>query len=209
MKIRIVVGISSLLLLSSLVVTSVFAQAQTPGSAAPPPQAAVTPSDAKAQEGDYKIGPEDLLDISVWNNPPLSRTAPVRPDGMISLPLLNDVQAAGLTPMQLRDVIAKRLTEYVPNPEVSVVVREVNRFKVSVLGEVRKPGRFDFKSRATVLDAIALAGGLSDYAARARIVIIRQDGTSTKRIPVNYNKMISTSSEDDFFLQPGDVVVVP
>jgi len=202
MKIRIVVGMTALFL-SLLVSASAFAQSQ------PPPQAALTPADAKAQEGDYKIGPEDLLDISVWNNPPLSRTAPVRPDGMISLPLLNDVQAAGLTPMQLRDAIAKRLTEYVPNPEVSVVVREVNRFKVSVLGEVRKPGRFDFKSKATVLDAIALAGGLSDYAARSRIVIIRQDGATTKRIPVNYNKIITTSSEDDFFLQPGDVVVVP
>jgi polysaccharide biosynthesis/export protein len=79
-----------------------------------------------------------------------------------------------------------------------------------VLGEVRKPGRFDFKSKATVLDAIALAGGLSDYAARARIVVIRQqDGGTTKRIPVNYNKIVSASSEDDLFLQPGDVVVVP
>lgn len=216
MKIRMIVAISSLALVSFLAGASAFAQGQAPAQPAPPvarpappPQAAITPSDAKAQEGDYKIGPEDLLDISVWNNPPLSRTAPVRPDGMISLPLLNDVLAAGLTPMQLRDNIAKRLIEYVPNPEVSVIVREVNRFKVSVLGEVRKPGRFDFKSRATVLDAIALAGGLSDYAARSRIVIIRQDGTTTKRIPVNYNKIVSSSSEDDFFLQPGDVVVVP
>ena len=210
MKTRTVVGMWSLILFSSLIGTSVFAQAQAPGRAAPPPQAALAPSDPKAQEGDYRIGPEDLLDISVWNNPPLSRTAPVRPDGMISLPLLNDVQAAGLTPMQLRDTIAKRLVEYVPNPEVSVIVREVNRFKVSVLGEVRKPGRFDFKSKATVLDAIALAGGLSDYAARARIVVIRQqDGGTTKRIPVNYNKIVSASSEDDLFLQPGDVVVVP
>jgi len=209
MKIRMIVGISLLALVSFLAAGSAFAQSNAPAPPAPPPQAAITPGDAKAQEGDYKIGPEDLLDISVWNNPPLSRTAPVRPDGMISLPLLNDVQAAGLTPMQLRDNIAKRLIEYVPNPEVSVIVREVNRFKVSVLGEVRKPGRFDFKSRATVLDAIALAGGLSDYAARSRIVIIRQDGGSTKRIPVNYNKIVSASSEDDFFLQPGDVVVVP
>src|SRR5262249_31034895 len=197
MKMRTVVGMSSILL-SFLVVTSALAQNQVTNRAASPPQSTVAPTDTKAPEGDYRIGSEDLLDISVWNNPPLSRTAPVRPDGMISLPLLNDVQAAGLTPMQLRDAIAKRLLEYMPNPEVSVIVREVNRFKVSVLGEVRKPGRFDFKSKATVLDALALAGGLSDYAARSRIVILRQDGNTTKRIPVNYNKIIVSSSEDDF-----------
>jgi len=207
---------ASLVLVSLLVLMSGVAQAQAPGqvaapSPAPPAQAAATQSNGTGQPSpDYQIGPEDLLDISVWNNPALSRTAPVRPDGKISLPLLNDVQAAGLTPMQLRDVIAKKLVEYMPNPEVSVIVREVNRFKVSVLGEVKKPGRFDFKSKATVLDAIALAGGFNDFAARSRIVILRQDGGGTKRIPINYNKIISTASEqDDFYLQPGDVVVVP
>jgi len=207
---------ASLVLVSLLVLMSGVAQAQAPGqvaapSPAPPAQAAATQSNGTGQPSpDYQIGPEDLLDVSVWNNPALSRTAPVRPDGKISLPLLNDVQAAGLTPMQLRDVIAKKLVEYMPNPEVSVIVREVNRFKVSVLGEVKKPGRFDFKSKATVLDAIALAGGFNDFAARSRIVILRQDGGGTKRIPINYNKIISTASEqDDFYLQPGDVVVVP
>ncbi len=216
MKIRTVWGMASLVLVSLLVLMSGVAQAQAPGqvaapSPAPPAQAAATQSNGTGQPSpDYQIGPEDLLDVSVWNNPALSRTAPVRPDGKISLPLLNDVQAAGLTPMQLRDVIAKKLVEYMPNPEVSVIVREVNRFKVSVLGEVKKPGRFDFKSKATVLDAIALAGGFNDFAARSRIVILRQDGGGTKRIPINYNKIISTASEqDDFYLQPGDVVVVP
>ncbi len=214
MKIRSMGSIASLVVASVLVLMSTAAWAQAPAQVAAPtpsPQAGPAPSDGKAQpSADYKIGPEDLLDISVWNNKALSRTAPVRPDGKISLPLLNDVQAAGLTPMQLRDVIAKKLTEYMPNPEVSVIVREVNRFKVSVLGEVKKPGRFDFKSRATVLDAIALAGGLNDFAARSRIVILRQDGAGTKRIPVNYNKIISTAAnEDDFYLKPGDVVVVP
>ncbi len=216
MKIRTVWGMASLVLVSLLVLMSGVAQAQAPGqvaapSPAPPAQAAPTQSNGTGQPSpDYQIGPEDLLDVSVWNNPALSRTAPVRPDGKISLPLLNDVQAAGLTPMQLRDVIAKKLVEYMPNPEVSVIVREVNRFKVSVIGEVKKPGRFDFKSKATVLDAIALAGGFNDFAARSRIVILRQDGAGTKRIPINYNKIISTASEqDDFYLQPGDVVVVP
>jgi polysaccharide export outer membrane protein len=222
MKNRTAMGIGLLVALAFSMPAGVDAQAQgqtqpaAPAQAAPGPaqaapgQSAAARTDAKAPpSADYQIGPEDLLDVSVWNNPALTRTAPVRPDGKISLPLLNDIQAAGLTPMQLRDVITKKLVEYMPNPEVSVIVREVNRFKVSVLGEVRKPGRFDFKSKATVLDAIALAGGLNDFAARSRILILRQDGAATKRIPVNYNKIISSSSEDDFYLQPGDVVVVP
>src|SRR3989442_4697324 len=87
---------------------------------------------------EYRIGPEDVLDIAVWNNTALSRTVPVRPDGKISLPLLNDVQAAGLTPMQLRDVLIKKLAEYTPTPEVSVIIREVHSFKVSVIGEVKR-----------------------------------------------------------------------
>lgn len=169
------------------------------------------PGEVKPQDkSDYKIGPEDLLDVSVWNNAALSRTAPVRPDGKISLPLLNDIQAAGLTPMQLRDVIVKKLVEYMPNPEVSVIVREVNHFKVSVLGEVKKPGRYDFRSDATVLDAIALAGGFNDFAARSKIMILRNNGGATKRIPVNYNRIVAASAEqDNFVLQPGDIVLVP
>jgi polysaccharide biosynthesis/export protein len=223
MKKRTAMGIGLLVAVSFLARAGVDAQAQGQAQPAAPTQAAPGPAqaapgqtaaahqtDAKAQPpADYRIGPEDVLDISVWNNPALTKTAPVRPDGKISLPLLNDITAAGLTPMQLRDVIAKKLVEYMPNPEVSVIVRDVNQFKVSVLGEVRKPGRFDFKSKATVLDAIALAGGLNDFAARSRILILRQDGTATKRIPVNYNKIISSTAEDDFYLQPGDVVVVP
>src|SRR5439155_12577472 len=108
--------------------------------------------------GEYRVGPADQLDIAVWNNPAISRTMPVRPDGKISLPLLNDVQAAGLTPAQLRDVLMKRLTDYMPSPEVSVIVREVHSFKVSVIGEVKTPGRYELKSRATVLDVLAQAG---------------------------------------------------
>jgi polysaccharide export outer membrane protein len=206
-------------LLTLLVAVPGLVWAQTPipvanpapvANAAPVPSPAPPPGPRADLAPDFVIGPEDVLDIAVWNNPAMSRTTPVRPDGMISLPLLNDVQAAGLTPMQLRDVIAKKLTEYLPNPEVSVIVREVNHFKVSVLGEVRKPGRYEFKGQATVLDAIALAGGLSDFASRSRIVILRKEGSTTKRIPVNYNKIVSASTEqDDLRLNPGDIVLVP
>ncbi len=159
---------------------------------------------------DYRIGPEDVLMISVWKNEPMSRTVPVRPDGMISLPLLNDVLAAGLTPMQLREALLKKFAEYEPNPEISVIVQEVRSVKVSVIGEVARPGRFDLKSRTTVLDILAQAGGLKEFASRARIVILRVQGASMKRIPFNYNKVVAADGEqENVILQPGDVVVVP
>jgi len=182
-----------------------------PGSAAAPteePGSRLTP-----EQGDYRIGPEDVLDIAVWNNTAISRTVPVRPDGKISLPLLNDVQAAGLTPMQLRDVLIKKLAEYTPTPEVSVIIREVHSFKVSVIGEVKRPGRHELKSRATVLDALAMAEGLGEFASRGRIVILRPEGNTLKRIPFNYNKVVSANGAngelENFLLQPGDIVVVP
>ncbi len=171
--------------------------------------------------GEYRIGPEDVLQISVWKNDTMSRAVPVRPDGKISLPLLNDVQAAGLTPLELRDVLTQKLAEYIPDPEVSVIVSEVRSFKVSVLGEVLKPGRYELKSWSTVLDALALAGGFTPFAARARIVILRPDGNSVKRIPFNYNKLTSneglldkilgtgSDTKENFYLQNGDIVLVP
>src|SRR6266852_1294771 len=102
---------------------------------------------------DYVIGPEDMLQVSVWKNEAMSRTLPVRPDGKISLPLLHDVQAAGLTPLQLRDKIAAALGEFMPNPEVSVTVMQVNSYRISVLGEVQKPGVLQLKAPTTVLEA--------------------------------------------------------
>lgn len=160
--------------------------------------------------GDYRIGPEDMLDISVWNNSAISRTVPVRPDGKISLPLVNDVQAAGLTPSQLRSVLIKKLAEYVPSPEVSVIVREVHSFKVSVIGEVKKPGRHELKGRATVLDILAMAEGFGEFAGRSRIVVLRPEGKTMRQIPFNYNKVISSNGGlENFFLQPGDIIVVP
>jgi len=165
----------------------------------------------QAQERDeYKIGPEDTLNISVWRNAEISQPVVVRPDGMISLPLLNDVQAAGLTPMQLRDVLRQKLEAYERSPEVSVILTEVRSFKVSVLGEVQRPARYDLRSWTTVLDALALAGGFKDFAARDRIVILRPDGKAMKRIPFNYKQVITAGGEgENFYLQPGDIILVP
>ncbi len=168
---------------------------------APPPSAYV-----------YRIGPEDQLTISVWKNEDISRTVVVRPDGMISLPLLNDVQAAGLTPEELRQTLAEGLQEYINNVELSVIVNAIHSLKFSVLGEVASPARYEYKSRLTVLEAIALAGGLRPFAARKRIVILRQtDGDDTVRhIPFDYDRAAaSNGTVGNPALLPGDIVMVP
>ncbi len=158
----------------------------------------------------YRIGAEDILQISVFSNEALSRTVPVRPDGMISLPLLNDVKAAGLTPMELRDAIMKRLVEFVPSPEVAVIVTEVKSFMISVIGQVAKPGRYDLRSSATIVDALAMAGGFKEFAGRAKIMVTRTEGGVTKRIPFNYDKLHETKNpQENFDLRPGDIVIVP
>ncbi len=175
--------------------------------AASPANAAVTR--AAAATAEYEIGPEDVLDISVWKNPELSRKVPVRPDGKVSLPLVNDIQAAGLTPSELRQQLAARLAEFVPTPEVAVIVSEVQSLKVAVVGAVKTPGRFMLKSPATVLECIALAQGLTEFASRERIVVLRQNGSTTTRIPFNYRKVADGSDQDNFFVKAGDIIVVP
>jgi polysaccharide export outer membrane protein len=169
-------------------------------------------------QAEYLIGLEDVLDIAVWGSAELTRTVPVRPDGKISLPLLNDVQAAGLAPMQLREQLTKSLASYIASPNVSVIVREIHSFKVTVIGEVKTPGRYELKSRATVLDLLAMAGGPTDYAARGRIVVLRQSGTSTRQIPFSYDGLTSKNEpksgakpggRDNFCAEPGDIIFVP
>ena len=180
------------------------ASAQRPATTAVKPVAA----DLAGLER-YKIGPEDTLAVSVWKNEAMSRVVLVRPDGMISLPLLDDVGAAGLTPMQLRDVLAARLAEYLPSPVVSVIVNDVHSFKVSVIGEVPRPGRYELKSRTTVLDMLALAGGFNQFASRSKVIVLRTEGTDRNRLLFNYSKAVSGSDEENFYVQPNDIVVVP
>jgi polysaccharide export outer membrane protein len=186
------------------------AATETP-SAAAPADAASAPAPARFVEAAdaFRIGPEDVLDVQVWKNEELSRVVPVRPDGMISLPLVNDIRASGLTAVELRQAITQRLAEYVPSPEVSVMVREVHSVKVAVIGAVRMPGHYEVKSSATVLELIARAQGLTEFADRGRIVVMRQNGTSTTRIPFNYRKVAEGSEQDNFYVRPGDIIVVP
>jgi len=196
-----------------VVVTAVFTMFFASGASAQQSAAAQPPAKAKAPAPsgleEYRIGPEDVLSISVWKNEPMSRVLPVRPDGMISLPLLDDVMAAGLTPTELRNLLAQKLAEYVPSPAVTVIVNDVKSFKVSVIGEVVKPARYELKSRTSVLDVLALAGGFNQFAARTRIVVLRTEGDKRVRIPFNYNRVTSGNDEENVYLRPNDIVLVP
>lgn len=180
--------------------------------AAPAGQARPAAEAGHPDPGDYLIGPDDVLEIAVWNNEKITRTVSVRPDGKISLPLLNDVQAAGLSAMQLRAFLAKALAAFVQTPEVSVIVREVHSFKVSVMGEVKEPGRFDLSARATVLDVLAMAKGFTEFADKGRIVVLRREKGLTRLIPFEYHKIMSggesNSGRENFFVQPDDIVLV-
>lgn len=176
---------------------------------------AIAAPGASAQErtrerGDYKIGASDILRIVVWKNAELSAEVLVRPDGMISLPLLNDVRAAGLTPMELRDSVTEKLTEYMSSPQVSIIVSEVHSFKVSILGKVQRPGRYELNDPATVLDVLALAGGFQDFSSPADMYVLRPQAETYQRIPVNYLMAISVGGKAvNITLKPGDFIVVP
>ena len=179
---------------------------------APAPRSPVVVRDPSSADmaKEYLIGPEDVLDVLVWKNcPDLCRTVPVRPDGKVSLPLVNDVQAAGLTPMDLRRQLTEHLSEFLPTPEVSVIVREVHNFKVAVVGAVKMPGDYELKSPATVLELIARAQGLTEFANRDKVVVLRQNGAATTRIPFNYRKVAEGHDQDNFYVRSGDIIVVP
>lgn len=165
---------------------------------------------------EFLLGPEDVVEVNVWRNQDLSRTVIVRPDGMISLPLIGDVQASGLTAAQVGEKISKRLTEYKENPAVSVSVKEINSYYIYVVGEVIHPGKFALKSYATVLQGISLAGGFTQYASRNRMAVLRWSASKGSgnerqvRIPVSYDDLISGKGRvGNFTLMSGDTIVVP
>jgi len=173
---------------------------------------AATTNDALATDAanDYVIGVEDVLFISVWKNPDLSREVPVRPDGKITLPLIDDVSAVGLTPAQLKEILTERWKSYITGPEVSVIVTQVNSLKVYMVGEVAKPGILQLKSRTRLLQALSLAGGFTSYADRSKIVVMRNNGSGETRMEFNYKKILSGDRpQDNIFLKAGDTVIVP
>lgn len=160
--------------------------------------------------GDYIIGPEDVLEISVWRNPDLSRQVTVRPDGRISLPLIGDVGAVGRTTGELKTAITEKLKEYKENPTVAIVVQQVNSYFVYVQGAVGQQGRFPLLTKTTLVQALTLAGGLAPDAVRSRIVVFRMGnpGIEPQRMIVNYDDIILAGSAN-MDLQPGDTIVVP
>jgi polysaccharide export outer membrane protein len=159
----------------------------------------------------YVIGNEDVLNVSVWKEPDISRIVPVRPDGKITLPLVGEIQASGITPLQLQAHITDGLRAYVSNPDVTVIVQEVKSLKFNIVGEITKPGSYVLTEPMTVLDAIAAGGGLRDFAKGSRIYVLRAnaDGSRSK-LPFDYKNVIKGKRvNDNIELHPGDTIVVP
>lgn len=166
---------------------------------------------AMPHDDSFVIGNDDVLSINVWKEPDISRSIPVRSDGKISLPLAGEVQAAGLTPLKLEQEIANKLQSYISQPEVTVMVQQINSEKFNVLGQVAHPGTFVLSNSPTVLDAIALAGGFRDFAKQKAIYILRQNADgSQNRIPFNYKQVVKGENPaQNIKLQARDTVVIP
>jgi polysaccharide biosynthesis/export protein len=160
-----------------------------------------------ADSDQYIIGPEDVLLIYVWREDAFTRTLPVRMDGMISLPLLDDIQAAGLTPLELKEALTEKLKEFVENPTVTVTVMEANSFKAYVSGEVNKPGVYNLRSELTLVKLLITAGGFTEWADQKKILIISKEKGREKRVIVNYKKIIE-GEERDIVIKRGDTIIV-
>ena len=164
---------------------------------------------------DYIIGPEDVLEVIVWKSPELSKVVTVRPDGRISLPLVGDIDATGLTPPQLTNNIVEKLNQYKETPTVSIIILQVNSYGIYILGEVAKPGRHFLKSKTTLIQAITTVGGFTPSAARNRIVIFRWVVGPNKelkevKLKASYDEIVMRdNSTQNVVLQPGDTIVVP
>ena len=197
--------------LSIAAVAQATPASNTVAQPAPPTPSSDTSSATKPHDASFVIGNDDVLAISVWKEPEISRSIPVRSDGRISLPLVGEVQATGQTPLKLEQEIASRLKNYIAEPEVTVIVQQINSQKFNILGMVTRPGSFPIASASTVLDAIALAGGFRDFAKQKSIYILRQnaDGSQT-RIPFNYKQVVKGQNPaQNIKLQSRDTIVVP
>jgi polysaccharide export outer membrane protein len=173
-------------------------------------QATPTPAQTGPEDAEYKIGPQDVLIVDVWKEEGLTRTVPVRPDGKITLPLLNDIQAVGLTPMELAGIISEQLKKYITNPQVTVSVTEINSRRIYVNGEVLKAGAYSLLPHMTVLQALSSSGGFTQFARVKSIYVLRTDHGKQTKIPFNYKEAVSGKNpEQNIELLPGDVIVVP
>jgi polysaccharide biosynthesis/export protein len=184
--------------------------AQNNKKASQAPAATDAQHKAVTEDPNYTIGAQDVLDISVWKEPELTRTVPVRPDGKISMPLLNDVQAAGLTPSQLAAQITENLKKFVTEPQVTVIVTQINSQRVYIIGEVLRAGAYPLLPGMTVLQALSSAGGFTQFASLGRIYVLRNENGKQKKYPFNYKSAIEGKSVDsNLTLKAGDTIVVP
>ena len=195
----------NLVVLTILLLCGAFAGAQNSGDKEAAPKEPLS----QANSASYVIGSDDQLHVSVWKEPDLTNTMPVRADGMISLPLLNDVQAAGLTPMQLAASITEKLKKYITDPHVTVEVTQMNSQRIYVTGEVLHPGAMNRTPDMTVLQALASAG-FSQFANTKGIYVLRTENGKQTKLPVNYKKLVKGENvEQNIVLKPGDTIVVP
>ena len=158
----------------------------------------------------YVIGAEDVLYIHVWREETVTKTVSVRMDGMISIPLVDEIQAAGLTPLQLKEKLTERLKQFIENPNVTVVVMEANSFNVYISGQINKPGIHRLRSNTTLAQFISMAGGLTEWANQKKIIIIRKENGKEKRFTINYKKIVKGEDLDsNIILKSGDTIIVP
>jgi polysaccharide biosynthesis/export protein len=203
----------------SLALTCIIAYGQEPaaapaGAAAPVAADTAAPTSStgnKPHDNTFVIGDDDVLVVNVWKEQDVSRTVPVRSDGKISLPLAGEVVAAGLTPLQLEQSISDKLKNYITDPQVTVIVQQINSQKFNILGQVTKPGAYPLTTTVTIVDAIALAGGFRDFAKKKGIYILRKDGAgSESRIAFNYQDFIKgKNTSPNITIQPHDTIIVP
>ncbi|MBV8207197.1 MAG: polysaccharide biosynthesis/export family protein [Acidobacteria bacterium] len=171
---------------------------------------AVTPAAAPAVAPDYQIGPEDVITVSVWKEPELSAQVAVRPDGKVSLPLLGDVQASGFTPISLGTDITERLKKFVEQPNVTVVVNQINSRRYFVMGEAGRPGAYPLYTNITILQAISMAGGFNQFANVKGIYLMRTENGQVVKHPFNYKQVVKgNANEQNLELKPGDTIVIP
>jgi polysaccharide biosynthesis/export protein len=206
------------LIVCCLAASSLLAQESAPSESQDKTSPQTSPSSQNAEvsgtkphDAQFVIGNDDMLAVNVWKEPDISRSVPVRSDGRISLPLVGEVQAAGKTPLNLEQDIAERLKNYIAEPEVTVMVQQINSQKFNVLGQVNRPGSYVLTNSITVLDAIALAGGFRDFAKQKSIYVLRQNADGSEgRIPFNYKEVVKGQNPaQNVKLQPRDTIVIP
>ncbi len=203
-----------LLVFWALTVGGVFAGQGTPQTKTPvhktnSQQQAITREKGINLSEEYLIGPSDVLEIIVWKEPDLSREVTVRPDGRITLPLIDDVMAAGLTPMALKKELEKRFAEYIDTPEVTVIVKSLASKRYYLIGEIARPGEYLLTKPTTVLQALAIGGGFSEWAKKDKVMVIRFENGSRKILHFNYEAATKGKEINDFFLKADDIILVP